>query len=533
MVKDRINHSFVRFLHMVRQRPLTVVTIFIIVLAAVAAASIVFSRSPVGGGADEASAADIRATVTLRLRTIDADMELRGQGRGVKSGIVVSVREQSGRTHTATSNASGLISFSGVDAGMVTVSARQTGRYVAFPFDVVAQGAAASGKPVDVPLYREDQQWLAWGRGNDRRRVGPAAGKPRGKWLWNTDPGNNMEFPPSLAYGLVVYGSYHGYLCADYQANGKSAWRVYPGDKWGRISKFANQVAVSSWVDKSGKRVARVFYADLTGIVGCRDLFTGREVWEIVKGKGPGTAGRQLAFRSIEASPLVQGNTLYFCTRYNNGGSRCGLWALDRDTGRVRWFRKLARTSRSKIGASPAYAGGRLFVATYDGYVYALRASNGKVLWRKKLGGQFYSTPAVYGSRLFVGNKSNGRVYCLNTRNGRTLWRSARIGPSVHGSPAVDGGKVFIGSGRRFYALRVSNGKTVWRKSTRQRVWGSASVLKGVVYYSDFGHTYARSGRSGKLVWKTNYGRYSPVTATRHLIVVCDRKSFYAYLPSN
>jgi outer membrane protein assembly factor BamB len=385
-----------------------------------------------------------------------------------------------------------------------------------------------------APAVRLDdpgQQWLSWGRGNDRLRVGPAAGTPKGGRIWRIKVENNVEFPPSLAFGLVVYGSYHGFLRANDQKTGRMVWQQYPGYDYKLFSKFANQVAVSSWVE-NGTRVARVFYADLNGIVGARDLISGAKIWQERSAKGKGTGGKTLKFRSVESSPLVQGETLYFFTRYTGQGSRAGAWALNRRTGAARWFRPLGRSGATKIGSSPAYKSGRLFAATYDGMVYALRASDGKVLWSRYIGGQFYSTPAVSGSRLFIGNKSNGRMYCLSATSGRLLWATGRLGPSVHASPAVYSGRIFIGAGKHFYALRASNGRVAWQHSTTGRIYGSASVLRGVVYYSIAGHTYARTTSSGRLVWKASVGRYSPVTATRDLIVICGRKTIDGYPPS-
>jgi outer membrane protein assembly factor BamB len=500
----------------------------VIGLVSIIVVAVLFGVLP--DGETEARATATRTPVDLAFRTVDGDKALHGSGamRGVK----LIVRDQTGAVVAqTTSDSGGLAHIFGVSSdATLTVTATPPAKYVAFPLTCTVTSIAA-GQVVEVPLYRNDQQWQAWGKTNDHRRVGPSAGKPKGNPIWTIDPGNNMEFPPSLAYGLVVYGSYHGFLCANDQATGAPLWTVYPGYAHGRISKFANQVAVSSWVE-NGARVARVFYADLTGIVGCRDLFTGTLIWERVSGRGTGTAGKTLPFRSIEASPLVQGETLYVSSRYNNGGSKAGVWALSRRTGAVRWFRKLARNSRSKIGSSPAYAAGRLFVATYDGYIYGLRAANGKVLWRRYVGGQFYGTPAVSGSRLFIGNKSNGRVYCLSTTSGRLLWRTGRLGTSVHSSPAVYGGRVYLGAGKRFYALNAKNGRVAWRKAAKKRIYGSASVLRGVVYYSDYGATYGRSARTGSLVWTKRVGRYSPVTATRHLIVLCGRQTIYGYQPS-
>jgi len=509
------------------KRTFTKTRLALAVLAALAAAAAgtIILLPGTGSLIDEASAA---TPTVVRFRTLNGD------SKSVLRNVSVVVRDQNGATVAqGTSGSDGIatVTVDGSVVSQITAVASAPKKYETFPVTTPLAG----GQTVDIPLYRTDQQWLGWGRTDDRRRVGPATGKP-GKLLWTIDPKNNMEFPPTLAYGVLVYGSYHGFLVAHDQATRRELWKAYPGTA-ARPSKFASQVAVSSWIE-NGVRVARVFYTDLTGLVGCRDLFTGRLIWEKRSGKGPGTSGKEVKFKSFEASPLVHGESVYVCTRYDKrNGSRAGLWALDRRTGDVHWFMRLAKNTRTKIGSSPAYRNGRIYVATYDGYVYAVRATDSaakrKRYWRRYLGGQFYSTPAVTSSRIYIGNKSNGRMYCLNRTNGRLLWQTARLGTSVHGSPAVYGSKVFIGAGKRFYALRASNGSIVWRKATRKRVWGSASVLKGVVYYSCYGTTYARTAGKGALVWRKGVGRYSPVTATRDLIIVTGRRTLYAYKPVN
>lgn len=500
------------------------------VVTLIVAAATVMPQPPAGGLVDEASAATM---TVVRFRLLDGD------SKSVMRDVPLVVRDQNDATiGQETSGTDGVVTVSidsSVVSGDVTAVATAPHRYVTFPVTITEPLSQVAGQTVDVPLYRNDQQWLGWGRTDDRLRVGPSTGKPTTQ-LWKLDPGNNMEFPPTLAYGLVVFGSYTGFIQAHDQTTGDLAWSVYPGTV-AVPSKFASQVAVSTWME-NGVRVARVYYTDLSGLVGCLDLFTGEEIWKRRDGEGPGTGGKVIQFKSIEASPLVRGESVYVCTRYDKRrGSRAGLWALDRRTGKVRWFMRLARNSKTKIASSPAYRSGRIYVATYDGYVYAVRATDSssrrKLYWRRHLGGQFYSTPAVTSSRIYIGNKSNGRLYCLKRSNGRVLWRTARLGTSVHGSPAVYGGKVFVGAGNRFYALRAGNGRVVWRKGTRKRVWGSASVLKGVVYYSCFGTTYASKARNGTIVWQRSVGRYSPVTATRHLIIVTGRREFYVYRPAN
>lgn len=510
--------------HDVKNHPLSLALLVLASLAATALGA-TFLATNAGGSWREAAA----GTVNVRFRLVDGD------SGAPMAKVELQVRDQDGTLiGQGTSDTHGTVIITGLDASAtITANAAEPKKYVTFP--ITKAVSAIGDNTVDVPLYRDDQQWLGWGRSADRRRVGPAAGKPTKK-LWTADPQNNMEFPPSLAYGLVVYCSYHGFVVANDQKTGREVWRGWSG-KGKLFPKYASQVAVSTWKE-DGVRLARVYYTDLTGLVGCRDLFTGKVIWERRSGEGPGTGGKAIPFRSFEASPLVRGESVYVCTRYDKRkGSRAGLWALDRRTGEVRWFQRLARTRQTKIGATPAYRGGRIYVATYDGYVYALKATDSaakrKVYWRRYLGGQFYSTPAVTSARIYVGNKSDGRLYCLMRSNGRLALVTPRLGPSIHGSPAISDGKVFIGSGKSFYALSARNGRVVWRQSTKGRVWGSASVLRDVVYYSCYGVTYGRKARTGALVWKKSCGRYSPVTATRHLIVVTGQQRFTAYAPAN
>lgn len=488
------------------------------------------------GAEDEASTDTPPNLVSITFRTIDGDARLRGPGLVAMADRKLTVRDAATGEAIASlgpTGTDGIATLTEVDDALrLTVTATAPDGYVTFPVAVNAWRAA--GRTIDVPLYRSSQQWLTWGKGLDRRRVGPAAGKPKGDPLWTIDPGNSMEFPPSVAYGTVAYGSYRGILCVNDLATGKLRWRRHLGAPYGTSSRFANQVAVGTW-KKDGAQRAFVYYAVLTGIVGCRDLMTGEPVWEIRGAQGPGTEGAYVPFQSIESSPLIVGDSVYFCTRYDAAkGSQAGLWALDKRTGEVRFFRRLARTGTSKIASSPAYRSGRVFVATYDGVVCAISRWTGRILWRKRLGGQFYSTPAVSGSRLFIGNKSNGSVYCLDTASGRTVWRTGRLGESVHSSPAVYGDKVFVGAGWRFYALRSTSGRVAWSRPTLWRMWGSASVLDGVVYYSCPGRTYARDVDSGRAVSLPegirDVGRYSPVTANRHVIVVTGARRFSAYL---
>lgn len=109
-------------------------------------------------------------------------------------------------------------------------------------------------------------------------------------------------------------------------------------------------------------------------------------------------------FRAIDASvrrgeqsyPLVIGNRLYMTTNDDNA------WALDATTGKVLWRYKpenLAVFRNFGIVANRglAYCGGRLFMATLDMHLVALRPSDGQLLARIPVGSAVPGAASNFG----------------------------------------------------------------------------------------------------------------------------------------
>ena len=66
------------------------------------------------------------------------------------------------------------------------------------------------------------------------------------------------------------------------------------------------------------------------------------------------------------------------------------------------------------IYSSPVVSGGKVFIGSYDGYIYAIDAHKGALIWKFKAGGDILSTPAVYGSSVFFGSKDEKISYFLS-----------------------------------------------------------------------------------------------------------------------
>jgi outer membrane protein assembly factor BamB len=113
---------------------------------------------------------------------------------------------------------------------------------------------------------------------------------------------------------------------------------------------------------------------------------------------------------------------------YKNANYNCmgdELVNTDPYDGKIRWRVKL-KGDLAKLGghlaASPAAAGGQLFIATVLGEVLQVDPSNGDVTKTYKVGSEVRSQPAIAGGRIYVGT-SDGKVICINTGDPRyTGW---------------------------------------------------------------------------------------------------------------
>ncbi|MFC1495173.1 PQQ-binding-like beta-propeller repeat protein, partial [Thermodesulfobacteriota bacterium] len=115
--------------------------------------------------------------------------------------------------------------------------------------------------------------------------------------------------------------------------------------------------------------------------------------------------------------------------------------------------------------SSPVVANNRMYVANVDAHtLYAMNATNGKVLWNYTVGGRIDSPPTIYMGRVLLGS-ADGYVYCLNSEDGALIWRF-RAAPMnlrmvayeqlesvwpVHGSILVQNDRIYCVAGRSMF----------------------------------------------------------------------------------
>jgi Ca-activated chloride channel family protein len=101
---------------------------------------------------------------------------------------------------------------------------------------------------------------------------------------------------------------------------------------------------------------------------------------------------------------------------------------LDRKSGEVLWEKKLAGDAAQvggHLGTPPAYAGGKLVVATVQGDVVAYAAEGGAEVLRVATGEEIRFQPALVGGRIFVGSAA-GTLVAIDSGDasldGWTMW---------------------------------------------------------------------------------------------------------------
>lgn len=208
--------------------------------------------------------------------------------------------------------------------------------------------------------------------------------------------------------------------------------------------------------------------------------------------------------------------------------------------GKLLWLQRLG-----PIFSSPVAGLGMLFIASTNGYLYALRQNSGAIVWRTRLNNKLTdATPALEGHILFVSthstalealNANTGAVYwtfdtgerieapplivgkyilfatfttlwALEATSGRLLWKfhHGAIGWPTTGSPALAGTTVYIGlgSGPQLWALNLNTGHVLWSFDTNDRITSAALVQADMVYIATWhGRIFALNRTNGTQRW--------------------------------
>ena len=316
------------------------------------------------------------------------------------------------------------------------------------------------------------------------------------KLLWTYEAGDSIESSAAIAGGTVFVGSQKGELVALNLENGGVYWK-YNTD---------SQIGESSPAYSAGV----VYIGDLSGWINALNASDGKKLWAFKTGG------------EIKSSPVVVGDRVLigsydqhlYCLSTRNGSV---LWKFRTDgpvhatpsvsgglafiAGCDELFRAIrisdgqqvcSVASGSYTGAAPALQAGAAYYGTFGNEVLMLSLRDRRIVWRYEHPQRkfpFYSSAAVSADRIVIGGRDK-LIHGLNPA-GKAAWTFA-TGARVESSPAIAGGRVFVGSNDgRFYVLNLSTGAKLWEFNAGSPLSASPAIANGrIVIGSQDGRLY-------------------------------------------
>lgn len=317
---------------------------------------------------------------------------------------------------------------------------------------------------------------------------------PPGSQMWTYSTGKLVNSSPTVANGIVYFGSYDGYLYALHTLSGRRKWAFLTKDAVRSSPTVVNNVVYFGSRDKNIYAVNTTF---------------GTKLWSF------------LSYNVVHSSPLYYNNVIYV------GSDDHNFYAINALNGQKIW----SFPTGDKVLSSPTVCNGIIYFGSYDGYLYALDAVSGLKRWSFPTDDGVRSSPTVYGNLVYFGS-SDHKFYAIDANAGKLRW-SFLTGDKATSSPKVANGIVYFGSYDGYlYALDTGTGRKIWSFPTDNAVRSSPTLSQGIVYFgSDDYHLYALDAAYGQKVWSFRTGnrvQSSPAVANGVVYVGSDDGYLYA-----
>ncbi|WP_420936133.1 outer membrane protein assembly factor BamB [Alteromonas sp. A081] len=248
--------------------------------------------------------------------------------------------------------------------------------------------------------------------------------------------------------------------------------------------------------------------------------------------------------------PVYAYDKLYAADRHGN------VVAMEPATGNVIWEKNFATfrsegmlSSVSNLWSSgeSARIGGifaadrHLFIGTENGYVAALDAESGDLVWDATVPGEVLAAPAADDGILVV-NTGAGSLFGFNTRTGEQLWRHEGDTPpltlrGISGPIASNGGVIVGASTGKLQVNLIDTGVLAWETvistpsgaTELERIVdidATPVLYGGTIYTVSYNGTLAAVElRSGRVIWKREYASFRNLNIDGNQIFVVDNAS--------
>ena len=200
------------------------------------------------------------------------------------------------------------------------------------------------------------------------------------------------------------------------------------------------------------------------------------------------------------------------------GNKSQGLSAYTSDKGKKKWFFPV----KGGLAGGVLADGPFLFFGGADGFMYALHAEKGQVVWKHYTGLTTVSLPAKKGKYLYFA--SSDKLYCLNQKTGENLWTysaSSTPGPFIVegvASPLLGTSLIYFKVSDGSLIALDFKGRLRWKKKLSNTGSDFTSAVSGIkigkvcLYTASLqAGLYCLNPKTGKTIWKTSVGSHGDV----------------------
>jgi outer membrane protein assembly factor BamB len=203
----------------------------------------------------------------------------------------------------------------------------------------------------------------------------------------------------------------------------------------------------------------------------------------------------------ITSSIATSEKAVFVATRKmaeDGSDSGASVKSLDKETGLTLWAGDYPRAFTSPLVLDRA----NLYAGSADGFLYALSAESGDVIWKVSTQDSVHGRALVTGEAVYFGS-DDGALRAVEPVSGKEIWKF-QTGGKVRGRPAIGEKNIYFGSGDgHVYAVELATQRLKWRSRTGAAVEASVVLAGDRVLAASFDNfIYALDPESGDRVWK-------------------------------
>jgi len=290
------------------------------------------------------------------------------------------------------------------------------------------------------------------------------------KWKFSTQ--SSVTSSPAVASGVVYFESYDSNFYALDAATGELKWKFQTGGEKRYAGKHLHhlQPAAETMPDPwdfflSSPSVWNgiVYFGSGDGNIYALDANSGALKWKFQTGD------------VVHSSPAIADGTLYI------GSWDTYLYALDAASGKEKWRFKTGDDpdlhNHVGIQSSPAVVDGVVYFGSRDSYAYAVDAASGKQLWRFSTSGSWVNNSlVVQDGKAYFGTSVPGFLNGVDAKSGASLFQLP-TGSPIFSSMAIAGGMLYVGNfGGKLTAIDLKTQKPAWYFETDGAKQNAASM---------------------------------------------------------